>query len=187
MCAGITTYSPLKKKRIGPGCRMGIAGIGGLGHIAIKLAKAMGAHVVAITSTKWKLDDSIRIGADESILVSDNTLKDMNGSLDFIIDTIPVAHDLDLYIELLAYGGCICVLGFFDTMEFDNSLLADKNRSIMSSITGGRDETIEMLQFCANHGIEPDVEFVNMKDINKTYDKISNSKVKYRFVIALDQ
>lgn len=187
LCAGITTYSPLKQAGVKPGFRVGVAGIGGLGHIAVKIAKAMGAYVVAITSTEWKLDDVSRIGADQSVLVTDRkTMNALSESLDVIIDTIPKYHDLNIYLDLLAYNGILWILGPFTPLNFDMSLLASKNRSIRSSIVGGISETIEMLNFCAKHNIVADIEKIPLSHINKTYNKLIKSQVKYRFVLDIN-
>lgn len=184
LCAGITTYSPLKQSKIGPGKKVGIAGIGGLGHMAIKLAKAMGAHVVALTTTKWKLKDSRRIGADESVLVTDpKQMEKISESLDLIIDTIPKVHNLNPYLDLLAFNGTLWIVGVFEFLDFDMNSLAGKNRSLKSSIIGGRSEIEELLNFCSKHNIFADVELIDIKNINKTYNKLLKSEVKYRFVI----
>lgn len=186
LCAGITTYSPLVQLAVGPGTRIGVAGIGGLGHIAIKLAKAMGAYVVGLTTTKWKLADCIKLGADKSVLVSDT--KEMAAvaeTLDMIIDTIPVDHNIDLYINLLAYNSTIWILGPFVQMKFDQGLLAEKNRTIRSSVVGGIAETAAMLQFCSDNNIVAEIETIPISEINATYDKICGSEVRYRYVIDM--
>jgi uncharacterized zinc-type alcohol dehydrogenase-like protein len=192
LCAGITTFSPLKQfgvEKPPNTMRVGVAGIGGLGHIAIKIAKAMGAYVIALTQTKWKLDDAINnLGADKSILVTHKKeMKEISESLDLIIDTIPVKHDLNMYLELLEYNGTLWILGPFTPLEYDMNILASKNRSIKSSVTGSRNETKEMLEFCSKHHIEADIEIIPINKINETYDRINNSDIKYRFVIDMKQ
>lgn len=192
LCAGITTYSPLSQSLnqsiTKKGMKVGVAGIGGLGHMTVKLAKAMGAYVVALTRTEWKLEDSIsNLGADESILVTDEKqMKTIVGTLDLIIDTIPKKHDLDMYLELLAYNGTLWVLGPFTELEYDMGFLADKNRSLKSSIIGGVPDIKEMLKFCSKNNIEPDIEIIPLGDINKTHKRILNSNIKYRFVIDMN-
>ncbi len=184
LCAGLTTYSPLIQSNIKPGMKIGIAGIGGLGHMAIKFAKAMGAYVVALTTTKWKLEDSIRIGANESILVTDKyQINKYIEYFDLIIDTIPKIHDINMYLGLLSFNGTLWTLGVFDTVSFDTNELAGKNKQIRSSVVGGKKEIIDMLKFCSTHNIVADVEFINIKNINKTYNKMLKSQVKYRYVI----
>lgn len=188
LCAGITTYSPLKQFGVVPGMTVGVAGIGGLGHIAVQIANAMGAKVVALTRTPWKLSDILKLGAVESILVTDKKAMDkLNGTLDLIIDTIPKTHDLNPYIDLLRYNGTLWVLGPFTNLQFDMGLLASKNASIKSSITGGVADTHEMLKFCSDHGVKPVIELIDINQINSTYDKLLKSQVRYRFVIDMNK
>jgi len=188
LCAGITTYSPLKQFGV-KGKRVGVIGIGGLGHVCVRLAKAMGAYVVALTHTKWKLKDAIdNLGADESVLtINKEEMGSLAESLDLIIDTIPQRHDFNKYLELLAYNGTLWILGPFSTLCYDMNILASKNRSIKSSIVGGVPETEELLQFCSNNGIQSDIEKISIDEINETYDKIINSHVRYRFVIDMEK
>ena len=188
LCAGITTYSPLSQFITKKGMRVGVAGIGGLGHMAVKIAKAMDAHVVALTRTKWKLTDSVtNLGADESVLVTNKkSMESIKESLDLIIDTIPKKHDLNMYLELLGYNGTLWVLGPFTDLEYDMNILATKNRSIKSSVVGGVPEIKKMLEFCSDNNIQPDIEKISISDINKTYKRISDSDIKYRYVIDMN-
>ena len=184
LCAGITTYSPLKQMNIGPGYKVGVAGIGGLGHLAIKQAKALEAEVVALTTTEWKLDDSLRIGADSSVLVtSKKQMKKHLNSFDLIIDTIPVVHDSNMYIDLLSNDGTLWILGVFDIEKIDMNLILGENRIIRGSLIGGIEQTQEMLDFCSKHNIVADIEIIPFSYVNETYDRLKNSDVKYRFVI----
>lgn len=182
LCAGITTYSPLKAAGTGPKSRVGVAGIGGLGHMAVKLARAMGAHVVALTHTKWKLADSLKIGANESFLMSGSVFPN---DLDLIIDTIPKVHDLNPYIQMLGMNGTLVIVGVFEKLDFDMNLLAAKNRSIKGSIIGGIPEINQMLKFCSEHKIYPEIEKIAPSDINQTYQRMIRSDVRYRFVIDM--
>ncbi len=184
VCAGITVYSALKQMNIKKGQTVAIAGIGGLGHMAIKIAKAMGASVIALTTTEWKLYDAKRIGADATVLISNkNTMNEYMGKINYILDTIPYQHDINFYLDLLAFYGKICIIGLFDVVGVDNNKLAGSKLSITSSIVGGIKETKEMLDFCNDHQIQPDVELISIFDINETYKKLINSNVKYRYVI----
>ena len=186
MCAAATMYQPLKQMITKPGVTIGIAGIGGLGHIGVKLAKAMGAKVVAITHTDWKIEDSIRLGADNVILSTDfQQMEAAKGTLDFIISTIPVPHNIDPYVELLKFRGGLWIVGSLFPMAIDPSSLSFINGHLISSILAGTAETQELLDFCSEHEIMPDVELISVADINGTRLKLLESKVKYRFVIDL--
>ncbi|XWV25824.1 Zn-dependent alcohol dehydrogenase [Tupanvirus soda lake] len=186
LCAGITTYSPLKQMNIKPGQKVGVAGVGGLGHMAIKFAKAMGAYVVALTTTEWKLEDTLGIGADESVLVTNiDDIKKYKASLDFIVDTIPKIHDFNFYLDLLKYNDMLWIVGFFDQSELNIGNISSYNRSIRASIIGGISEIKEMLEFCSKHKIYPETEIIRLEDINKTYNKLLKSSVRYRYVIDI--
>jgi len=188
MCAGITTYSPMKHWKVGKGQKVGIVGIGGLGHIAIKIAHALGAEVVAITSTEEKLVDAKRLGASSSILSTDTEEMMKHGeSLDFILCTLPVPYDENRYIDLLKRDGVMCVLGIppaaLSGLRADKLILARK--SIVGSMIGGIQETKEMLEFCAQHGIKADVEIIRIDRVNEAFDNVVAKKVRYRYVIDL--
>lgn len=183
--AGVTVFSPLIQYGVKKGHKVGIAGIGGLGHMAVKFAKAMGAEVIELTTTAWKVDDAKRLGADDAVLVSDKAKVDQyQGKLDLIIDTIPKDHDLAFYLDFLKFGGTLWIVGYFDEMKLDVGGL-DQHKSIKSSIIGGRPEIEAMLKLCSSHNIVPDVELIKMEDINDTYQNLLDSKVKYRYVIAI--
>jgi uncharacterized zinc-type alcohol dehydrogenase-like protein len=183
LCAGITTFSPLINFGVKSGMKVGVAGIGGLGHMAIKFAKKMGADVLAITRTTWKLKDSKRIGADKSVLSHDMSL--YNNTLDFIIDTIPKIHNINPYIDLLKFKGTMCVVGVFDKMEIEMGNVISDKKIVTGSLIGGTNEIEQMLKFCSDHNIVSDIETINIKNINSTYGHLIKSDVKYRFVIEM--
>lgn len=187
MCAGATTYSPLKQLGIGPGNIIGVAGIGGLGHMAVKLAKAMGAKVVAITHTKDKVDNiKNNLGADDVILSTDfQQMEKYKESLDAIIDTIPVSHDLNPYTQLLKFKGILWIVGVLHPMTIDPGSFFVYNTKMASSWLAGSAEIEEMLQFCSKNNIMPDVEMIDIKNINETRQKLLEGAVKYRFVIDM--
>lgn len=186
LCAGITTYSPLKHWKISKGSRVGIVGLGGLGHMAIKLSKAFGAHVVLFTSSPGKAEDAKRLGADE-VVISKNVdeMKNHLNSLDLIIDTVAAAHNLDPFLELLKRDGTLCLIGAPEHPHPSPSInnLIFKRRQIAGSLIGGLKETQEMLDFCGKHHITSDVEIIPIQKINEAYDRMLKSDVKYRFVI----
>jgi len=185
ICAGITVYSPLRRWNAGPGRRIGIAGIGGLGHLGVEMARAMGAHVTAITGSRWKVQDAPRLGADEVIPAWDKkAMEAREGSLDLIVSTIPVNHDVNPYMDLLRRDGTLVVLGVFEPLEPppDSGPLAYRRRSLAESIIGGISETREMLEFCAANDISPDIEVIPIQDIERAFKSIVNREVKYRFL-----
>lgn len=186
LCAGITTYSPLRHWNAGPGKKVGIVGIGGLGHMGVKLAHAMGAHVVAFTTSAAKRQDALDLGADE-VVVSRNA-EEMEAharSFDLIINSVAASHDLDPFIALLKRDGALCLLGVPDSPHPSPGVLGlvMGRKSIAGSLIGGIAETQEMLDFCAKHGIVSDIEMIAMQDIETAYDRMLKSDVKYRFVI----
>lgn len=188
LCAGITMYSPLKKWGVKKGSVVGIVGLGGLGHMGIKIAHAMGAHVVLFTTSANKVEDAKRLGADEVILTKDsNELKKQANRFDFIIDTVSASHDLDPYIELLKRDGVICLIGAPPEPHPapNPTNLIFKRRSIVGSLIGGLKETQEMLDFCAKHHITSDIEIIPIQKINEAYERTLKSDVKYRFVIDM--
>jgi alcohol dehydrogenase (NADP+) len=186
LCAGITTYSPLRHWKAGPGKKVGIVGIGGLGHMGIKLAHAMGAHTVAFTTSDGKRQDALKLGADE-VVVSKNPeeMARHAGSFDFILNTVAASHNLDAYTRLLKRDGTLCLVGAPDHAHPspDVFTLIFGRRSIAGSLIGGIAETQEMLDFCAERGIVSDIEMIPMQKINEAYDRMQKSDVKYRFVI----
>jgi uncharacterized zinc-type alcohol dehydrogenase-like protein len=188
LCAGITTWSPLKHWGAGPGKAVGVVGIGGLGHMGVKLAKALGAHVVAFTTSPSKVEDARALGADEVVVSRDpEAMKAQTGKLDLIINTVTVAHDLDAYVSLLRRDGTMVMLGAPPEPHPTPStgLLVFKRRAIAGSIVGGIAETQEMLDFCAEHGIVSEVETIRMQDIEEAYARMLKSDVKYRFSIDM--
>lgn len=186
LCAGITTYSPLRHWNAGPGKKVGVVGIGGLGHMGIKLAHAMGARVVAFTTSESKRQDALNLGADE-VVISRNAdeMKAHTGSFDLIIDSVAASHNLDVYAALLKREGTLCLLGAPDSPHPSPSVasLIFGRKSIAGSLIGGIAETQEMLDFCAEHGIVSDIEMIAMQDIETAYGRMLKSDVKYRFVI----
>jgi len=187
LCAGITTYSPLRHWNVRPGKRVGIVGIGGLGHMGVKIAKAMGAHVVVITTSITKVEDAKRLGADEVILSTDKQqMKDHAGTLHFILDCVSAAHDINAYLTLLKRDGSLTLVGApEDPLPVAPFSLIPKRKSFSGSMIGGIRETQEMLDFCGRHDITSDIELIRMQDINSAYDRLLKGDVKYRFVIDM--
>lgn len=186
LCAGITVYSPLKRLGAGPGKVVGIAGIGGLGHMAVKIAAALGAHVVAFTTSPEKVELCTELGADEVLITTDKeAMRAAAGRFDMILSTLPSNHDMNPYIGLLARGGTYAVVGAFDVMTTPLNMpaLIRNRRSIMGSLIGGIAETQEMLDFCAQHGIVSHIELITADQINEAYDRVVAGDVKFRFVI----
>jgi len=186
LCAGITLYSPLRHWKVAPGQKVGIVGLGGLGHMGVKLAAAMGAHVVMITTTPAKGEDAKRLGAAE-VLVSkdDQDMKRHANSFDLIIDTVPVEHDLNPYLGLLKRDKTLVIVGPIDPVGVHGGNLIAKRKSVAGSVIGGIAETQEMLDFCGEHNIVSDVEVVKADYINDAYERMLKSDVKYRFVIDI--
>ena len=188
LCAGITTYSPLRHWNVGPGKKVGIVGIGGLGHMGVKIAHAMGAHVVAFTTSEGKRQDALALGADE-VVVSRNAeeMAAHANSFDFILDTVAASHDLDAFTALLKRDGTLTLVGVPEHPHPtpDVSALIFKRRSIAGSLIGGIAETQEMLDFCAEHGIVADIEMIRAQEIDTAYERMQRSDVKYRFVIDI--
>ncbi|MEP6570759.1 MAG: NAD(P)-dependent alcohol dehydrogenase [Acidobacteriota bacterium] len=186
LCAGITTYSPLRHWQVGPGSKVGIVGIGGLGHMGLKLAHAMGAHTVAFTTSESKRDDAKALGADE-VIVSRNIeeMEAHTNSFDFILDTVAASHNLDAYTNLLKLDGTLVLVGAPEHPHPSPEVmpLIFKRRSIAGSLIGGIAETQEMLDFCAEKGIVADIEMIPIQKIDEAYDRMQKSDVKYRFVI----
>jgi len=186
LCAGITTWSPLRHWGVGPGQKVGIVGIGGLGHMGVKLAHALGAHVVAFTTSESKREDALALGADE-VVVSRNAdeMAAHADSFDFILNTVAVSHDLDTYTSLLKRDATLTLVGAPEHGHPSPSVmnLIFKRRSIAGSMIGGIAETQEMLDFCAEHGIVADIEMIPIQQIEHAYERMQRSDVKYRFVI----
>ena len=187
LCAGITTYSPLRHWNVGPGKKVGIVGIGGLGHMGVKIAKAMGAYVVVITTSNSKLEDAKRLGADQVVLSSDKEQMKANaGSLHFILDCVSAQHDINAYLSLLRRDGSLTLVGAPEhPLPVAAFSLIGNRKSFSGSMIGGIAETQEMLDFCGKHNITSDIEMINIQDINKAYERLLKSDVKYRFVIDM--
>jgi uncharacterized zinc-type alcohol dehydrogenase-like protein len=188
LCAGITTYSPLRHWGAGPGKKVGIVGLGGLGHMGVKIAHAMGAHVVLFTTSPGKIADGKRLGADEVVLSTDRAqCAAQAGRLDFILDTVAAPHQLDTYLTMLKRDGTLTLVGApaepHPALAVFNLIL--KRRSLAGSLIGGIRETQEMLDFCADKGIVSDIETIPMQAINGAYECMLKSDVKYRFVIDM--
>lgn len=187
LCAGITTYSPIKRWGIKKGDKVGVVGLGGLGHMALKFAHALGAHVVLFTTSPNKADDAKRLGANE-VVVSKNE-DEMNallGSFDFIIDCVSAEHDVNIYLNLLKLNGTLTLVGAPEKPLPVSSFNLIFGRKILTgSLIGGIKETQEMLDFCSEHHIVSDIEMIDIADINTAYDRLLKSDVKYRFVIDM--
>lgn len=186
LCAGITTYSPLHHFGVKAGMRVGIVGLGGLGHMGVKFAKAMGAHTSVLSHSPGKEADALALGADEFIVTRDpEALGAYANSFDFLLNTVSAAHDLNLYLSLLKRDGRMVLVGLPDPTPVAAFPLVIKRRSLSGSLIGGIRETQEMLDFCAEHGIVCDIEVIAMQEINEAYERMLKSDVKYRFVIDL--
>lgn len=188
LCAGITTYSPLRHWGAGPGKKIGIVGLGGLGHMGVKIAHAMGAHVVLFTTSASKIADGKRLGADEVCISSDpEAMARHAGQLDFILNTVAAPHDLDAYLQLLKRDGTMTLVGAPAEAHPPPNVfgLILRRRSIAGSLIGGIRETQEMLDFCAGHGLVSDIELIPMNYINTAYERMLKSDVRYRFVIDM--
>src|SRR5690606_37856606 len=187
LCAGVTTWSPLKHWNVGPGMKVGIVGIGGLGHMGVKFAKAMGAEVYVITTSPSKVEDAKRLGADHIILSSDEQqMKEHTSSLHFILDCVSAQHDINAYLRLLKRDGSLAIVGAPEhPLPVAAFSLIPGRKSFSGSTIGGIKETQEMLDFCGQHNILSDIELINMQDINKAYDRLLKGDVKYRFVIDM--
>ena len=188
LCAGITLYSPLRHWRAGPGKAVGIVGLGGLGHMGVKLARAMGSHVVLFTTSPGKAQDALRLGAHEVCVTSDpKQMAQQAGKLDLIVDTVAASHSLDAFLALLRRDGTLALVGAPENPHPSPHPfgLIFRRRSIGGSLIGGIRETQEMLDFCADHGIVSDIETIRMDEINGAYERMLRGDVKYRFVIDM--
>lgn len=187
LCAGITVYSPLKHWGAGPGKKVGILGIGGLGHLAIKIAKAMGAEVTVFTTSPGKVEDAIRLGADFAVLSSDeDAMAKYNRQLHFIIDTVSAKHDVNVYLNLLRHDGTVVLVGLPpEPLEIGAFNVVMGRRSFAGSNIGGIAETQEMLDFCFKHNITAESEIINIQDVNIAFERLEKGDVKYRFVIDM--
>lgn len=187
LCAGITTYSPLRHNKVSKGQKVGIVGLGGLGHMGVKLAKAMGAHVVVFTTSPNKIEDALRLGADEVVNSKEaEEMKKHLNSFDFILDTVSAQHDINAYLLLLGRDGNLTQVGVPpESLSLNVGSLIYGRRSLSGSLIGGIKETQEMLDFCGKHHITADIELIPIEKINEAYDRLIKSDVKYRFVIDM--
>ncbi len=187
LCAGITTYSPLKHWKVGPGMKVGIVGLGGLGHMGVKFARALGAHVVLFTTSPGKIEDGKRLGAHE-VVVSKNAdeMAKHRGSFDFILDAVSAEHDINAYLALLKLDGTLTLVGAPEKpLPVAAFSLLGGRKSFAGSGIGGIAETQEMLDFCAEHGIVCEIEMIPIQKVNEAYDRLLKGDVKYRFVIDM--
>jgi uncharacterized zinc-type alcohol dehydrogenase-like protein len=188
LCAGITTWSPLRHWKAGKGSKVAVVGLGGLGHMALKLAKALGANVTLFTRSAGKEKDARRLGADNVVLSTDKgQMAAVQGRFNLIIDTIPYVHDLNHYLPSLSLNGTLVLVGYPGVLEpaLSTVPLIMGRKSVAGSVIGGIAETQELLDFCGKHGITSDVEMINIQNINEAYERMLKSDVKYRFVIDM--
>ncbi len=187
LCAGITTYSPMRHWGVTAGKKAGIVGLGGLGHMGVKFAHALGAHTVVFTTSPNKVEDALRLGADEVVLSRDaNQMKKHAGTFDFILDAVSADHDINAYINLLARDGNMTLVGAPDKpLSLSSFALIFGRRSVSGSPIGGLAETQEMLDFCGEHSITSDVEMIAIQQINESYERLLKADVKYRFSIDM--
>ncbi len=187
LCAGITTYSPLRHWKVGPNMKVGVVGLGGLGHMALKFAHSFGAHVVQFTTSESKIADAKRLGADEVVISKDEAaMKKQHNSFDFILDTVSAVHDLNSYLPLLKRDAVYSQVGLPDqppVIHMGNLIF--KRRTLSGSIIGGMAETQEMLDYCAEHNIVSDIEIIPIQKINEAFERVNKADVKYRFVIDM--
>lgn len=186
LCAGITTYSPLKHFGISKGHKVGVIGLGGLGHLGVKFAKALGADVTVLSRSPGKEADARELGADTLITTDKEAFKKSRGRFDFLLNTVPVPHNLDTYLSLLGRNGTMCIVGAIEPFQglHSGSLIGGRKRLVGSAI-GGIAETQEMLEFASEHGIVSDIEMINMDEINHAWERVMASDVRYRFVIDM--
>ena len=188
LCAGITTWSPLRHWKVGKKSKVAVIGLGGLGHMALKLAKALGADVTLFTRTPGKEKDARRLGAHQVVLSTDaKQMAAVTGKFDLIIDTVPYRHDLNPYIPTLSLSGTLVLVGYLGGLEpgLNTVALIMGRKALAGSVIGGIAQTQEMLDFCGKHGITSDIEVIKIQDINKAYERMLKSDVKYRFVIDM--
>ena len=188
LCAGITTYSPLRHWKVRAGQKVGVVGLGGLGHMGVKFARAMGAKVVVITTSPGKEEDARRLGADDVLISKDEAaMKAHVDSFDFILNTVPVGHDINPYVGLLKRDAAMGIVGAPGPTQgaVNAGPLVFARKTVAGSLIGGIAETQEMLDFCGEHDIVCDVEMIAMPDINEAYERMLKSDVKYRFVIDM--
>ncbi|MBX2846043.1 MAG: NAD(P)-dependent alcohol dehydrogenase [Saprospiraceae bacterium] len=188
LCAGITTYSPLAHWKAEPGKKVGVIGLGGLGHMGIKFSHAMGAETIMITRSPGKGEDAKALGADGVLISTDHeAVKAHMGTFDILLNTIPVAHEMDPYLALLAVDGIMIMVGAIEPLKpFHGGSIIGGRKTIAGSMIGGLKETQEMLDFCGQHNIVSDIELIQMQEVNQAYERVIKGDVKYRFVIDMD-
>ena len=188
LCAGITTWAPLHRWGVGQGSQVAVVGLGGLGHMALKLAKGLGAEVTLFTRSPGKEQDARRLGADHVVVSTDGTrMAALNGRFDLILDTVPYVHSIAAYMPTLRFDGAFVLVGYMGPLEetFDTAPLVYGRRAVAGSFIGGLEETQQMLDFCAQRGITSDIELIPIQQIDAAYDRMLKSDVKYRFVIDM--
>jgi uncharacterized zinc-type alcohol dehydrogenase-like protein len=187
LCAGITVYSPMKAWKVGAGSRVGVMGLGGLGHMAVKIGAAMGAKITVLSRSIDKRADALSLGAHAFLAISDErAMADAAGAFDLIIDTFPVKHDINPYMPLLDVDGTLCLVGQVGLLAEPSTLpLIIGRRRVAGSTIGGLPETQEMLDFCGEMGISPEIETIRMDQINEAFDRLERADVRYRFVIDM--
>ncbi|MCE3076624.1 NAD(P)-dependent alcohol dehydrogenase [Chryseobacterium gwangjuense] len=188
LCAGITTWSPLKHWNVGPNSKVAVVGLGGLGHMAIKLAKGLGAEVTLFSRTPGKTEDAKQLGADHVIISTDEAqMQSVKGKFDVIIDTVPYVHDVNPYVTTLNINGTHVLVGYLGGLEpiLNTVPMILGRKSVAGSVIGGIAETQEMLDFCSEHNIVSEIELIKMQDINEAYERMLKSDVRYRFVIDM--
>jgi uncharacterized zinc-type alcohol dehydrogenase-like protein len=187
LCAGITTYSPLRHWKAGPGKKVGIIGLGGLGHMGLKFAHAFGAHVVQFTTSAKKTEDAMKLGADEVVVSTDpDAMAKQAASFDFLLDCVAAPHDVNEYLGLLRLNGTLCQVGLpEEPPKIEPFAIITNRRSFAGSMIGGMPETQEMLDWCAENGVVSEIELTAMEKVNEAYDRVVKNDVKYRFVIDM--
>jgi alcohol dehydrogenase (NADP+) len=187
LCAGITTYSPLRHWKVGPGKKVGVVGLGGLGHMGLKFAHSLGAHVVQFTTSESKVEDARKLGADEVIISKDpDAMAKHAGSFDFILDCVSAPHDMNAMLGMLRLDGTLCSVGLPETpLSIAPFAILANRRSLAGSMIGGMDETQQMLDYCAEHNIVSDIELTPIDKLDEAYERVVKGDVKYRFVIDM--
>lgn len=186
LCAGVTTYSPLRHWGVKPGDHVGVVGLGGLGHMGARIARAMGAQVTAFTTTREKLEEAERLGVTGVLESDEETLKSLKSSFDFILSTVPEKHDLNPFITLLKRDATLVVVGALEPLApVNNQEVAFHRKRVAGSLIGSLAETQEVLDFCAEHGIGPDIEVIPIQEINDAYKKVEKGDVRFRYVIDM--
>ncbi|CAN5369920.1 NAD(P)-dependent alcohol dehydrogenase [soil metagenome] len=188
LCAGITTYSPLKRFKIGPGSKVAVVGLGGLGHMGVKIAVSLGAEVTVLSTSPSKKDDALKLGAHHFVVTKDEeSLKPLAGTFNFILDCVSADHEMDMYLKLLDIDGAMVLVGLPENPVSARAFsLAGNNRTLAGSSIGGIKETQEMLDYCAEHNITSDIEIIPITKIEEAYDRTIRADVRYRFVIDMD-